>query len=527
MIRRKIGIIKIEIIYTVCFFITSVALAQAGPGKLEEFLNDGPRLRNISLRYLSDVNQFYKKLQYHPVWTEDNFSQQYLLSLLKRSSDYGLNAGDYQPGRVVSIENYHLSPANSEDSIISEIQLTDALIHFLHDIVYGNTPVRPGYNGLDYSPGCLDISSLLAEAVINSQLSSLPASIEQKTNEYDSLKRFISGYNRIIGTTNFNEEVVTSVTVNGTNKPLLTKLFQLGLIDSATQKLTDKELKEKVKKAQMLFNLLADGILRSTTIEAFNVPLANRLKEINNAINAIRWMNCIKQSQKVIVVNIPSANLLVYENGTVILESRVIVGKRSTPTPTLCSKITEVDLYPYWMAPYSIATKELLPSIKKNIGYLDANGYQVINKQGRVVNPYKIDWQALNASNFPYTIRQSTGCDNALGLVKLNFYNPHSVYLHDTPNKSLFSFNKRYFSHGCIRVEKAMEKAHLVLKNNGIAIDTLEAKGCLYNQSPIIVSADEIIPVFVLYNTAWVDSTGRVSFSEDIYRKNQFYKKKN
>jgi murein L,D-transpeptidase YcbB/YkuD len=123
-------------------------------------------------------------------------------------------------------------------------------------------------------------------------------------------------------------------------------------------------------------------------------------------------------------------------------------------------------------------------------------------------------------------IRQSTGCDNALGLVKLNFYNPYSVYLHDTPNKSLFNFNKRYFSHGCMRVEKAMELAHLVLKNNSIAIDTLEAKGCLYNQSPIIVPADEIIPVFVLYNTAWVDSTGGVSFSEDIYRKNQFNRKK-
>jgi murein L,D-transpeptidase YcbB/YkuD len=250
------------------------------------------------------------------------------------------------------------------------------------------------------------------------------------------------------------------------------------------------------------------------------------LKELNNAINTVRWLNCIKQSQRIIVVNIPSATLLVYEKDSVILESRVIVGKRSTPTPTLCSKITEVDLYPYWMAPYSIATKEILPAIKRDIGYLDANGYQVINKNGRVVNPYKVNWQELNALNFPYIIRQSTGCDNSLGLVKLNFYNPYSVYLHDTPNKSLFSFNKRYFSHGCMRVEKAMQLAHLVLKNHSMAIDTLEAKGCLYNQSPIVVQADEIVPVFVVYNTAWFDSTGRVSFSEDIYKKNKFEKNK-
>ncbi|HYM94200.1 MAG TPA: L,D-transpeptidase family protein [Chitinophagaceae bacterium] len=109
--------------------------------------------------------------------------------------------------------------------------------------------------------------------------------------------------------------------------------------------------------------------------------------------------------------------------------------------------------------------------------------------------------------------------DNAFGLIKLNFYNPYSVYLHDTPGKSLFNFNKRYFSHGCMRVQKAMELGHLVLKDNHIAIDTLEQKGCLRNQSPIIVLADETIPVFVLYNTAWINAAGKVSFSENIYRR--------
>jgi murein L,D-transpeptidase YcbB/YkuD len=211
----------------------------------------------------------------------------------------------------------------------------------------------------------------------------------------------------------------------------------------------------------------------------------------------------------------------------VVLESKIIVGKPSTPTPLLSSRVTEVILYPYWMVPHSIATKELLPSIKRNAGYLDANGYQVINLQGRVMDPYDINWAAMSVSYFPYIIRQSTGCDNALGLVKLNFYNPYSVYLHDTPNKSLFSLNRRYFSHGCMRVGKAMELARYVLKDNTMAIDTLTQKGCLFNQSPITVPADEHIPVFVLYNTAWIDAAGMVSFSEDIYRKNQTLFKKN
>jgi len=106
-----------------------------------------------------------------------------------------------------------------------------------------------------------------------------------------------------------------------------------------------------------------------------------------------------------------------------------------------------------------------------------------------------------------------------LGLIKLNFYNPFSVYLHDTPGKSLFMLNKRYFSHGCMRLEKAMETAHYILRDNQIAIDTLTAKECLKNQSPINVPATETIPVFVLYHPAWVDSAMKVIFYEDIYNK--------
>ena len=106
------------------------------------------------------------------------------------------------------------------------------------------------------------------------------------------------------------------------------------------------------------------------------------------------------------------------------------------------------------------------------------------------MDPYSINWKALSRTNFPYLIRQSTGCDNALGLLKLNFNNPFSVYLHDTNSRNLFKNNRRFYSHGCMRMEKPMELGHLVLKNNPTAIDTLEQKGCLRNQSPITVDAD-------------------------------------
>lgn len=343
--------------------------------------------------------------------------------------------------------------------------------------------------------------------------------IEQRTPEYISIKWMIGWFHSVMAGNDFREVLIRSTKATNANKELFIKLYQLGLLDSATQNLSGKELKTKIRLAQELFNLPADSILRSSLVSALNIPLRYRLEELKMALNTIRALYCIKQSSTVVIVNIPSATLLVYDQGKNILDSRIIVGKRSTPTPTLSSKITDVVLYPYWMVPYSIATKEILPAVKRNIGYLDAGNYQVIDHSGKVVNPYRINWQSLSPSNFPYVIRQATGCDNSLGLVKFNFYNPYSVYLHDTPSKNLFSYNKRYFSHGCMRVQKAMELAHIILKDNSIVLDTLEDKGCLRNQSPVTVNADQQIPVFVIYSTAWTDGNGRVIFNEDVYGK--------
>jgi murein L,D-transpeptidase YcbB/YkuD len=299
-------------------------------------------------------------------------------------------------------------------------------------------------------------------------------------------------------------------------------LYQLAIIDSAYTFMEEKVLKQKIKQAQQLFNLLADGAMRSTLLAELNVPLAERLQQLNLAVNYYRWLYCITREGPVIVVNIPATHLKVYHHDTVMLEMRMIVGKRSTPTPTLTSRVAEVILYPYWHVPYSIATQELLPAIKRNPAYIDQGNYQVLDRSGNIVDHYSVNWKALSRKNFPYIIRQSTGCDNALGLLKLNFYNPFGVYLHDTSNKNLFSLNKRFFSHGCMRMEKPMELGHLVLKYNQVAIDTLEQKGCLRNQSPVVVPADIHMPVIVWYNPVGLDAENRVQFYEDVYGK--FYR---
>lgn len=238
------------------------------------------------------------------------------------------------------------------------------------------------------------------------------------------------------------------------------------------------------------------------------------------AISTIRYMRYAREKNEyTVVVNIPSATLLLFKGDTIVLESKVIVGKPSNRTPTISSLINEVVLYPYWFVPKRIATRELLPTIKKNLHFLEQNGFQVLNEKGKLVNPTTINWHQLNENNFPYVLRQSTGCDNSLGVIKLNFYNPFNVYLHDTPWKNLFTRSRRFYSHGCIRVEKTIDLAHHLLGNNSIAVDTLEEKGCLLNKKPVTIPLARSVPIFVLYNTAWIDSTAVVRFYPDIYHK--------
>ncbi len=491
------------------------AFTQIAPARLQQYILEDKQISN------TEVKEFYSRINYKTAWIqkENVANRTIFFNILKLSPGMGLRESDYQFNYIESFRNTTIRLQSKDDSLEAEVRITDAAIHFYNDITYGNTKPTLGYNGLNYIPGCRNIPALLAEYVSKKLLKLLITYLSPALPEITVMENKISWFHTVISDSNFSEAIITSNKLTGTNKPLISKLYQLGILNSVNNNLPDSILKQKVKEAQRQFSLLADGVLRSTIIHELNVSLSVRLQQLNLSVNYYRWLYCLIQNQSVIVVNISAAYLKLYRNSKIMLEMRMIVGKKSTPTPTLASTVNEVILYPYWHVPYSIATKELLPAIKRNPAYIDAGNYQVLNKTGKIVDPYSVNWHALSIKYFPYIIRQSTGCDNALGLLKLNFYNPFGIYLHDTPTKNLFMLNKRFLSHGCMRMEKPMELGHLVLKNNAIAIDTLEQKGCLRNQAPIIVHADEHMPVIVWYNPVGIDSTGRVLFYEDVYGK--------
>jgi murein L,D-transpeptidase YcbB/YkuD len=468
------------------------------------------------------VKKFYQQTNYQVQWLKEEKINEVILLVdkLMQAPAYGLNMDDYitPPLKAYFLQRIPLTSA--KDSFVTEILFTEAILHFMQHLATGNKPVTLSYNGLAYKPDCKNVVEILAKALAQHSLHSLVNEMEPGEPEYKAVKNLLNLYQNIILQPGFTDVVVKTSSVLYTNQALLHRLYQLGIL-ADTLHLSEEQTRVKLKAAQRLFSLFDDGLLKPATVAALNVPLSFRINELRNTLNTIRWLSCLHTNFQLVVVNIPSATLLFYESGKIILESKIIVGKKTTPTPTLSSTITELVLYPYWNVPYKIATQELLPRIKRSRSYLAENNYQVLDSRGKLVDPASVNWGALSRTYFPYAIRQSTGCDNSLGILKLNFYNPFSVYLHDTPYKILFRSNRRYFSHGCMRVEKALDLARYLLKENRHVIDTLEDKGCLNNQQPTLVPLQQSVPVLVLYHTAWIDSMGNVFFIEDVYKKNQ------
>ena len=263
-------------------------------------------------------------------------------------------------------------------------------------------------------------------------------------------------------------------------------------------------LEPKTKEYSVLKNKLQ---YRSDTLTALQV------RQLTTSVNFYRWVHHFN-FEKYIVVNIPSATLRYYEYDSLKLPMKLVVGKRSTKTPRFAAYCNQVILYPYWNVPASIALKELLPKIKRNPKYIDELNMQLINSKGQVVDHYSLNWSNYSSRYFPFRLRQSTGCDNSLGVIKFDLTSPFSVYLHDTNNKKAFLSSTRFLSHGCIRLEKPIDLANNILFNR---IDNKYLEACLKDQVPVPIQVTKPVPVFVIYRTAATGSNNELIFYKDIY----------
>ena len=237
-----------------------------------------------------------------------------------------------------------------------------------------------------------------------------------------------------------------------------------------------------------------------------------KYKKIVLAMNYRRYF-AANHPTEYVVANIPATEASYYQNDLLKLKMPTVVGRKKNPTPLIASYITNIVTFPHWNVPYSIAVKEILPKVQKNENYLEQNSYEVVNSRGKVLDDSELKWKNYTEKNFPYFFRQATGPRNALGVLKFNFQNPYSIFMHSTGMKSAFSKDYRFLSHGCIRLAKPLELAKILLPDK---IDIRELKSGKKNTKSKTIVLPHKIPVFIIYVPVTV-AGNKVTFLKDEY----------
>jgi L,D-transpeptidase YcbB len=271
------------------------------------------------------------------------------------------------------------------------------------------------------------------------------------------------------------------------------------------------ELQEAVKKFQRRHGLEPDAVIGPAVIAQMNVPVEQRIADIQLNLERWRWLPH-DLGDRYVLVNVPEFRLEVWDQGKVPLAMKVVVGKKDTPTPIFNDDMTQVVFAPYWNLPTSIVQKETLPRAIRDPGFLQRMNIEVLDKGGHAVDPSTVDIDNPSA----YRFRQRPGTSNSLGLVKFVFPNNFNVYLHDTPADSLFARTTRMFSHGCVRVEQPEDLARYVLADQPEWTPE-RIEEAMHAGQEHGVKLTRPLPVYLGYFTTRVSPDGLVQFRNDIY----------
>ncbi len=282
----------------------------------------------------------------------------------------------------------------------------------------------------------------------------------------------------------------------------------------------DSFVADAVRHFQRRHGLPAHGIVDKRTLAALNVPAEERLAKIHLNYERMRSLAGNKLPERFVLVNIPASELEAVENGEVRQRHRVVVGKPEFQTPVLRASIVELNFYPYWHVPESIAKRDIIPQIRKQgLSYLEKTRTRVLEDWGgREVDPATIDWHSPDAER--YKFRQDPGRKNALGVLRINMPNKEAVYLHDTPLKRLFGRETRAYSAGCVRVSNILGLAEWLLEPVG-DWDRQRIKSVIAGNAREDAKLSKRVPVYFAYFTAWVKPDGTTSFREDIYGRDE------
>jgi murein L,D-transpeptidase YcbB/YkuD len=465
---------------------------------------------------------FYESLDYKPLW-EKTKNRADLVDILEDSYFEGLDPEDYHFEFIKSYNEEVKSgmEIDPDEKAKADIIMTDALLTYSLHMIQGKVnpaELDPNWNYSENKiPDNVEIKILhrlqaesLKEGIdnIRSQMR-MYHQLKYWFARYDSIQK-VDGEIKMIQYPGSPLRLGDSSPIVGEIKRSLSNYSNELSYDDDDH--FDETLESAIKEFQAENGLKDDGIAGKGTFSAMNIPISERLDIIRINMERCRWVNN-HIPQNFILVNIADYNLYLYEDLEIVYRCRVVVGKQHHETPVFNSDIKYVVFNPTWTVPYSISSKEILPKLKKDPSYLQDRNMTLL-KGGNEVDPASVDFNKYSKNNFPFTIRQEPGPNNALGMVKFIFPNKHAVYLHDTPSKSYFGKTDRAYSHGCVRVHNPMILAELLLADKGY--DQEKIASTLKTKELKNVYLTEPLPVMLMYLTSYQED-GKIYFYKDVY----------
>ncbi|HCU0797137.1 MULTISPECIES: L,D-transpeptidase [Citrobacter] len=412
-----------------------------------------------------------------------------------------------------------------------DIVLSDAMMGYLHFIA--NIPVKGNrwlYSDKPYALTTPPISVInqWQVALDNGQLTSFVASLAPQHPQYAAMHESLL---KLVGDTRPWPQLTSTATLRpgewSKDIPALREILRrTGMLESVVSTAAkegrsayDRELVDAVKRFQTWQGLGADGAIGPATRDWLNVTPAQRAGVLALNIQRLRLLPGTLSTG--IMVNIPAYSLVYYQNGNQVLASRVIVGRPDRKTPMMSSALNNVVVNPPWNVPPTLARKDILPKVWNDPGYLERHGYTVMRgwNSKETIDPWQVDWATITASNLPFRFQQAPGARNSLGRYKFNMPSSDAIYLHDTPNHTLFQKDSRALSSGCVRVNKASELANMLLQDAGW--NDTRISDALKQGDTRYVNIRQNIPVNLYYLTAFVGPDGRTQYRTDIYNYDQ------
>jgi murein L,D-transpeptidase YcbB/YkuD len=487
---------------------------------------------SIILSTPNETSSAYQERNYEPYWINDTGltnNGKNLIDFVINARNYGLIPEAYNVQKTSNQYNnlkidtlWENARKNPKNWARIDILLTDAFLSISRNLDLGYIPLDSlskdkSYNSAKYRNG-------LAKTINSDNIIQILESFEPTTPSYKELKKHLPIF---LSNADFSKKLTfIDYPVKSQDKfisQIIKRSKEENFLAQEVTTLDSIQLSNLIKKIQEKKSLEVDGKYGRQLIFALNNT--DHEKYLKLVINMDRLRrNREAYPNRYLWVNLPSFYLQVFENGVTKIESKVIIGKPYTRTPLITSKINQITTYPTWTIPTSIISKEILPNIKKNNAYLNRKGYSLYDATGKQVNPDSVNWSSYE-KGIPFKVVQPGGDANSLGIMKFNFPNKHSVYLHDTNQRSLFNNSFRSLSHGCVRVQNwdslyqyiilSDKKANADdVASNNVVVDSV--KTWLSAKKRRTISVTNELPIYIRYFTA-ASRNGKIEFYEDVY----------